>query len=323
MTVDVDAMDFGDDITDAFLSNLTGEPSEKTRKEDEAELPDDQDGSKAFKADESDDDQTEDGAETAAKSDDPEDAEVTWGEGDKAGKAKLRDLREAFEAREANARAAEETTALRTKATEETTKATTVLQAMIKKAGDRWKPYENLDFMALSRDPSISQDDFVALRKEAQEALTDYRYLTTELTGLTAAQEQASRASFQAEQQACVKELQDPERGIKGFNGDLYNGLLDHAQKAYGAPKEALLRIAQPWAIKALHDAMLYRQGAAKADAQIAKVVNKATKVLRPASGSSSSSSEAVGMKAAMKNLRANPSSSDAAADAFLASFGE
>jgi multidrug efflux pump subunit AcrA (membrane-fusion protein) len=298
-------IDFDDDAA-AFLSNLTGEPIEKRPgAEDEDEAPETEAGS-AFQKDEAD--------ETGEKSD-PEDAEFTWGEGDKATKAKLSDLKAAYVARAESTAAATQVAAERAQVASQAARATTALTALVTKAQQKWAPFANLDFLALSKDPNISSEDFTALRQAAQEALTDYRYLTSELEGTQKAQADAASASNAQAVQACIAELKDPAKGLEGFGPELYNKLVDHAVSC-GAPKNAVLAINQPWAIKMLNDAMLYRQGLKSAEQKVAVVKNKATGVMKPSAGSAPGNS----FKQAMKNLRTSHSQDDAV-DAFLASF--
>jgi hypothetical protein len=49
-------------------------------------------------------------------------------------------------------------------------------------------------------------------------------------------------------------------REIKGWNEDLGKKIMGFAQKAYGAPAEQLAGITEPWAVRALNDAMQWRE---------------------------------------------------------------
>lgn len=316
--------DMMDDGTSAFFANLQGD--DETKKEAPAGETETPEGHLDAKPTEEGDEKSpfDKPAEEdeGSKEPDPDDTEVEWKVGETATKAKMAELKAAFLARETTAMEVKAAAEARQAFTERATMAQAALGKMLEKAQARWEPYSKLDFLELSRDPTVDAETFKAVREEAAAALEDMRYLSTELQGTVRAQAEASQVSHRAAQAEAVRVLTDPAKGIPGFGPELYGKLIDHAAKTYGAPREALLSITDPWTIKALHDAMQFRSGTAKAEtaaAKMTKVVNTPTRVLRPA-GTPTEATTTKDFRSAMSQLRSTGSLDDAAS-AFEASF--
>lgn len=305
----------GDETADAFLANLTGEP-EKKAAQGAAEAGTPEDTPDAAQGAEG----AQEGA-SEADATDPDDAEVEWsdGEGDAAQpvKAKLRDLKDAYRQREASTEAGRQHEEARARAAAESERAGTALNKMLERAKARWEPYSKLDFLVLAQ--QVDAETLTAIRKDALDAMNDVKFLEQELDTAVQAGRQQSQARIQAEAQAAIKELGDPVKGIPGWSKELYGQILEHA-KGQGAPVEALNGIYAPWAIKMLHKAMLYDKGVAKA-AAATRVVNKPTKVITSGTGKTPGDIKGDAKGSAMAALKRS-GSTDAAADAFLASFG-
>jgi hypothetical protein len=250
---------------------------------------------------------------------DPEDAEFEWGEEGAKTKAKLSELRTAYSERAAVTARAEAAAAAQNTALQKAATAETALTKMLEKAQARWAPYANIDFLTLSRDPGIDQETFEQVRKDAQEALADYQFLTQELHGATQARAAEQAAAHTAQARATLAELQHPTTGLPGFNGALYTKMVDHAVAAYGAPKNAVLSVVDPWAVRILHDAMLYRAGAEKATTQVAKVVNRPTRVLTPGAAPTAAVAGSAARRDLINKLQNSDRGLDDAADAFFA----
>ena len=303
--------DLGDDVASAFFSSL--EPDAATA-EDKADPKtpevDHEEPEEAAEAPEA----PEEGDEEPKEAD-PDDAEVDLG-GET--KAKLRELKDAFKERAESQAAAKAAAELRSAAEHQQLLARAALEKAVEKAKARWQPFAEIDFLALSRREDVSAEDFAAIRKEAAEALQDYRFYTEELGGVVQKQQDAVRVMAQTEAKATVAALSHPETGIKGWNQQLYHELVGYAVKN-GAKPEAAAAITGEWALRALHKAYLYDKGAAEAKAKMEKVVNKPTRVLTSNSGSQAAPKSA--LKQAMAKLQKN-GDVDSVADAFYASFG-
>jgi copper(I)-binding protein len=256
---------------------------------------------------------------------DPDDAEVSWKDGESETKAKLRELKEAFKERtkfEAEFKRANETTQ---KAEVEFSRANSALTRAISKAQENYAPFAEIDWLALSRDPSIDAATFQAIRTDAQSALAEVQFYTQELDGLRQQATQQAQAGRQQAVQASIKALTDPTTGIPGFGKELYGEIMEHSAGKYGAPREALLAITDQWAIRALHDAMQFQKAQAKGaetTAKVEKVINKATKVLTGKTGSTpNTASPEVSRRSALDRQRDAGGDLDSTADAILASL--
>ena len=296
-----ETIDAGDDGADLFFKHLTEEPKKAPEAAEEA--PATETTEEPVKA-------AEEAPEAPAEDDEPE-VELPFGEELK--KFKLKDVREAIEAREANTTRAAEAQKALTEAAERSARAQTALDKMIGQAKERYAPYANVDWLALSRDPAIDHASFVALREDAQKAHGELTFLENEL-GVATQQSQQVRAAAQREAAtAAIAVLTDPVKGIKGFGPQLYGEIMKFAADQ-GMPEA--VQSTSPAAIRLLHNAMLYQQGLTKAAVQVTKVVHQPTKIIRP-SGSKSGEG-ASKLTSAMAALR-QTGSQDAATAAFAA----
>lgn len=250
-------------------------------------------------------------SKASPESTDPDDAEVEWGPAESRHKAALRDLKAAFNDREASSRIVSEANTLRERAA-------LTLNKAVAQAKASWEPYAKIDWITLSRDASVDQETFQHLRTEAQKHYANLTSLTSELDGAVQEQRNQHQHAYQANLDASVKALQDPKTGIPGFNQELYANIIRHAIST-GSSESDARSVTAPWAVKMMHDAMLYRQGVESAKTKIAAVVNKPTRTLQP--GAQRDVGEKGSLKAAMSRLRDNPNDSDMAADVFMASF--
>lgn len=316
--------DLGDDTANLFLDNLIGdELKEDDRKKlqgaGKAAPGDDEEDPKVteeFEKDAADEpEEDEDGEKTDDKApeEDPEDPEVDLGD---SVKAKMSDLKAAFKAQA-------ETTALRTQAEQlrgqaqhEATIAKAVVTKALERAQARWEPFSKVDFLALSKDESIDAATFAALRKEASEALADYKFHSEELSGITAQETEVRNVSAAA----TVKALSDPTTGIKGWGNEMYRDLMGYAAKL-GAPEHITRNITAEWGFRALHKAYLYDKGVAEAEAKIEAVKHKPTRTFATGKGVGK-----VAPKTAFNSAMSKLSRSgdvDDAADAFFALASE
>lgn len=315
MTLEHDA----DDIADAFFHNLTGEEPKKGPPEDEQGAP--QEAPEADEGDTSGEGQegsqeAQEGQEKPPAEDDPE---IAWKQGDAEVKVKLSELRASYETREKAQTEVKQFEELRQRAAAETERASAALTKMLERARAKWEPYSKVDFLVLSKE--VDAETLQAVRKEAQAALEDVRFLESELDTTVKAGRESQQANAQRAAQAALAELQHPERGIKGFDQALYNRIVAHAVET-GASEQVARSIIDPWAIKAMHKAMLYDESLKKAKAQTSKVVNKPTKLITQP-GTTSTGKESDNARGRTLQTLRKEKSLDAAAAAFLAGFGD
>jgi hypothetical protein len=161
----------------------------------------------------------------------------------------------------------------------------------------------------------MSPEDFQALRADAAAAEANVKFFGDELGKLQQANSARQQQAHQEAAQATIKELSDPNTGIKGWGPELYSDLMtfaegqgvQNARMATSAPLLRLLNMAMQWekADKARKTA----------EGKVQAAPNKPTKVLKP--GQKTSTGKA---QTAMQTLRRSGSLDDAT-DAFLASF--
>ena len=148
-----------------------------------------------------------------------------------------------------------------------------LLQAMLSRAEERFKPYSEVDMLLASK--TMDAEDFAALRKEAQSASEDVRFLREEADSYYGElQKQHQAAQKQAATEA-VKVLQD---AIPDWSNETYSDIRSYAV-AQGLPEEQVNVIVDPAVIQIINKARLFDQG--KRVATVKKKAATQKKVLR------------------------------------------
>lgn len=319
-SIQTDELHGDDDVTDAFLSNLTGEPPKRRSTETAEEARAAPEGTEGDDA--ADDKPAEDAGETAetetegAGEDDPE-FEIKVGDDIK--KAKLSALKRLFGQEAALTQKSQKASELLSRAETSNRVVDEHMTRLRAKAEEAYKPYAELDMPLLAT--KLSTEDYLQLKADAAASKANLDYFQQEAsTLLQARQQDAQRAHTQAIQ-AARAELEDPERGIPGFGPELY-GKLDSFAKSQGLPQ--FQSIVQPAAIRVMHMAMQWaeaQKNAKSAEAKVSKVVHKPSKVARPGTKDTAPQGTTA-LRSAMADLRKS-GSQDATAAAFLASFSQ
>lgn len=310
----------GDPETDAFLRNLRGAPAEKPEATEESEEAGTEDTEQAPSETPSDDDTegAEDGVEESGDPD-PDDAEHEIKVGEETKKFKLSQLKR-LAGQEAALTQRSQKVAEETKRVEaEAARTTAAMDALMKKAEERFAPYAQIDWFSLSRNPALDQEAFAQLRADAAAAEGDLKFLREELTGhVTALQQQAAK-EYQTTSEATIKELTDPDKGIKGFGPEMYNSMMQWAESR---GVQNARRVNQAPLIRLLHSAMqweTYQQTLKDAKAKVKAAPNKPTTTLTKGSKTPpNTNSKKVD---AMKRLRADGRDEDAMVDAFMSTL--
>jgi hypothetical protein len=113
--------------------------------------------------------------------------------------------------------------------------------------------YEKVDWNTLTaQDSQRAQSLFIAF----QQAKDARQKVQQSLGQLHTQQMEAVQKARQAKLEEGHKAL---TTHIKGWNQELGQKIMEHANKAYGAPIEVLATVTEPWAVRALHDAMQWR----------------------------------------------------------------
>ena len=187
--------------------------------------------------------------------------------------ASIRDLKRLYGQEASLTRKSQETAQSRKEAQEQLQRADASLQAMISRARERYKPYQDVDMLVASK--TMSNEDFAALRAEAKVAEDDLKFLTEEANGFYGylKSEQEKRTKQQASE--AVKVLQ---KEIPSWNNALYNDIRGYAI-SNGLPEDTVNSIVDPNVIMLLHKAKLYDE--TKKVATVKKTKAKKKKVLR------------------------------------------
>ena len=136
--------------------------------------------------------------------------------------------------------------------------------------------YEKVDWNTLTaQDATRAQQLFIAF-SQAKDAKAK---AIVELQSVQSQQHEASQKALHAKVEEGRKAL---ERDIKGWNAELGRKILTSTAEAYGAPAEMLANISEPWAVRALHDAMQYREMQAQAKKIPEKKAPPQTPTLKP-----------------------------------------
>jgi hypothetical protein len=138
------------------------------------------------------------------------------------------------------------------------------------RAEARLKQFEGIDWVqaVVKLDPQ----EYQALRASAGEAWQDYQFYTEGLDSyLKQAQDERHNALVNEARQS-LKELGDPNTGIKGFNKDLYNEMRSFAMEK-GISEAQINQIVSAPALRLIHMAMMYEKGQS--------AVSKTTKVVK------------------------------------------
>lgn len=179
----------------------------------------------------------------------------------------VKDLKRLYGQEAALTRKSQEVAAKRKDAEAAELKAQATLDKMYQKAVERWKPYAEIDMLVASK--QLDADSFAALRKEAQAAYEDFRFITEEADAFVKASQANQQKQLQEAAQEAVKVLKE---AIPNWSPKLYDSICDYAIST-GMPEEIVRNLADPVAIQLIHKARLYDEAK--------KVVTK-KKVIQP-----------------------------------------
>lgn len=151
-------------------------------------------------------------------------------------------------------RKSQETATQRKQAEEQLSKTNLVLSKMLERAEAKYKPYSEVDMLVASK--SLSDEDFAQLRKEANDAETELKFLKEEADALykdTQAQQQ------QKLQQAATEAVKVLQNDIPDWSNNLYNDIRTYAISE-GLGEADVNSYVDPVVIKILNKARLYDQ---------------------------------------------------------------
>ena len=182
-----------------------------------------------------------------------------------AKQASLKDLKRLYGQEASLTRKSQETAAKRKEAEEALAKADISYRKLLERAEARMKPYAEVDMLVASR--QMSTEDFAALRREAQEAEKDLKFLREEADAFYKDAQAQQQKQVQEAAQNCVKVLSEQ---LPDWGDELYNNIRSYAV-SQGLPQEQVDQYVDPTVIMILNKARLYDQTKATAETKKAK----------------------------------------------------
>jgi hypothetical protein len=331
-----------EDAADAILGRWSDDESLPDREDEEATSEDDINETDAFEDYEEDEtDLAEE--DTEENLEDPDEEETAEDEAEEASEeeefeeltdetlveipvngeikqASIKELKRLYGQEASLTRKSQETAAKRKEAEDIIQKTSMSYQKLIERAEARFKPYSEVDMLVASR--QMDADGFAQLRKEAQDAESDLKFLKEESDAFFKQAQADYSKQHQAAAQECVRVLQD---NLPDWGNDLYNDIRSYAVSV-GLPQDQVDQYVDPNVIMILNKARLYDMGKAAADQKKSKAVrvNKSAgkKVLRSRKAPATDADLRVQrQRKASQKLRSNPSISgdlDDIADALM-----
>lgn len=188
-------------------------------------------------------------------------------------RASVKDLKRLWGVEKSLTRKSQAVAQQRKQAEDALQKTDVVLQAMLKKAEERWQPYSEVDMLVASK--TMDDADFAALRKEAQLAQDDLRFLKEEADNFYQDMQKQHQAAQKEAARDAVKVLQE---NIPDWSNELYNDIRAYAV-SQGIDSQIVDSTVDPIVIQLLNKARLYDRGKTVATVKKKAATNK--KVLR------------------------------------------
>ena len=176
------------------------------------------------------------------------------------------------------------------------------LQKLMEKAQERYKPYAEVDMLVAAK--TMSDDDFMQLRRESQMAKEDLDFFTQEASQYATQVKNDYQKRLQEEASKSIKVLKER---VPDWSQNLYNDVRSYAI-SQGLQAEVVDTIVEPTAIEMMIKAMKYDQG--KKVATQKRVVRKQKRVLK--SGTSNPTTSKKRQSDAMDKLHKSGSTDDA-----------
>ena len=168
--------------------------------------------------------------------------------------ASIKDLKRLYGQEASLTRKSQEVAAQRKAAEDNIGKTDAILQRMVQKAEERYKPYSEVDMILASK--NLDDADFTQLRKEAQDAHDDLKFIKEEADQFYKGLQQQQQQQLQDAAKEAVRVL---EQDIPDWNNQLYDDIRSYAI-GIGLPEEQVNNYVDPTVIKVLNKARLYDQ---------------------------------------------------------------
>lgn len=168
--------------------------------------------------------------------------------------ASIKDLKRLYGQEASLTRKSQEVAAQRKEAEDNIGKTDAILQRMVQKAEERYQPYSEVDMILASK--NLDDADFTQLRKEAQDAHNDLKFIKEEANNFYDGLKQQQQAQMQEAAKDAVKVL---EQDVPDWSNQLYDDIRSYAI-GLGLPEEQVNNYVDPVVIKVLNKARLYDQ---------------------------------------------------------------
>ena len=194
----------------------------------------------------------------------------------------VKDLARLYGQEAALTRKSQETAEVRKQVDDQGARYTAGLEAMLARALERAKPYADINFLALAKDPTYTAEDLQSLQAAAQAAVADVEFLHTQLDETVKEAQHARQTNLVKAAAEAWKTLSDPDKGIPGWDEKMYNDIRSYAIGG-GIPAQTVNELVDPVAIKILHKAMLYDKGQS-ASVKTVKVDKEPKRIIKSSS---------------------------------------
>ena len=189
-------------------------------------------------------------------------------------KASVRDLKRLYGQEASLTKKSQQTAKQRKEADEAIQKTSVIMQRLIEKAQEAYKPYEDIDMLVASQE--MTREDFASLRKESKLAKDNLDFLTQEAEQFYGEIQAQHQANLNEAATNAVKVLRED---IPDWSNAMYDEIRQYSVSE-GLPEQMVNTIVDPVVIKLLNKARLYDQGKKVATKKKAKTVTR-TKSLK------------------------------------------
>lgn len=164
----------------------------------------------------------------------------------------VKDLKRLFGQEASLTRKSQEVAQVRKSAEEEGARFTLATQKLMERAGERFKPYAEIDWTIAAK--TLDNEEYIALRQEAQAAYQDLKFLKEEFDGAFKATQDARQTQNIEAAKEAVAVL---KRDIPNWSQETYTGVIDYAANN-GLDRDFIAQVTDANVIKLLHKAMSY-----------------------------------------------------------------
>lgn len=249
-----DASEPSDPATEEATAEVTEETEDDQQEQEiqeEVELDDEDEEVDPDELQDTETDQEEEAEEEVELDDDTLIELMVDGE---SKQASIKDLKRLYGQEASLTRKSQEVAAQRKQAEENIGKTDAIMQKLMQQAEERYKPYSEVDMLLASK--SMDDADFAQLRKEAQDAADNLKFVKEEADAFYQDIQNQRQQQMQEAASNAVKVLQEQ---IPDWNNQLYDDIRAYAV-GQGLAQAEVDNYVDPVVISILHKARLFDQ---------------------------------------------------------------